>query len=269
MPQEQLAAATADPLVRIVNLGKSFGAHRVLSGIHLDVAKGEKVSLIGPSGSGKTTLLRCVNYLEEPSEGHVFVGGQLMGERLVDGAYRKMRDKEIALLRAQIGMVFQSFNLFPHLTVLENVCIGPVRVLRQDRKSAEAFADALLEKVGLADKRKAYPDRLSGGQRQRVAIARALAMRPKLMLFDEATSALDPELVGEVLAVMRKLAEDGMTMVVVTHEMGFAEEVSDRVVFMDKGEIVEEAPPGRLFRAPAHARTRDFLRAVLQKKPMS
>ncbi len=258
---------TGDPLLRIAGLHKSFGAVEVLKGIDMTVARGEKVTLIGPSGSGKTTLLRCVNYLEQPTSGHVYINGALLGEREEKTGYRRMKDAEVARMRAGIGMVFQNFNLFPHLTVERNICIGPIKVGRQRPDEARALAAELLAKVGLADKRLAYPDQLSGGQRQRVAIARALAMRPQLMLFDEATSALDPELIGEVLTVMRQLAEEGMTMIIVTHEMGFAEEVSDRVVFMDGGRIVETGPPHDVFQSPAQPRTQSFLRAVLQKKP--
>jgi ABC-type polar amino acid transport system ATPase subunit len=255
------------PLVQMTGVCKAFGPLRVLEDINLDVARGEKVSLIGPSGSGKTTLLRCVNHLEQPTSGHVYVEGKLFGERQVNGRYLPLRDAELARMRSTIGMVFQTFNLFPHLTALQNVSIGPVKVLRQSRGEAEALGLELLAKVGLAEKRDVFPEQLSGGQRQRVAIARALAMRPRLMLFDEATSALDPELVGEVLNVMRQLAIEGMTMIIVTHEMGFAEEISDRVVFMDKGRIVEVNGPRELFRRPQNARTQSFLSAVLQKKP--
>ncbi len=253
--------------MRIVGLHKSFGPIDVLKGIDLVIGRGEKVTLIGPSGSGKTTLLRCVNYLEAPTEGHVFIDGSLLGERLENGRYIRMTDAEVARMRARIGMVFQNFNLFPHLTVEGNVSIGPIKVRREPPREAQALAAELLAKVGLADKRLAYPDQLSGGQRQRVAIARALAMRPQLMLFDEATSALDPELVGEVLGVMRQLAIEGMTMIIVTHEMGFAEEISDRVVFMDGGRIVETGAPHDVFQRPTQTRTQSFLRAVLQKKP--
>ena len=261
------ATAAERPLVQISGLHKSFGPLHVLKGIDLAIARGEKVTLIGPSGSGKTTLLRCVNYLEQPSEGHVHIDGVLLGERLQGGRYVRMNDAEIARMRAGIGMVFQNFNLFPHLTVERNVCIGPIKVRGEDARAAQALAAELLGKVGLADKRLAYPDQLSGGQRQRVAIARALAMRPQLMLFDEATSSLDPELVGEVLGVMRQLALEGMTMIIVTHEMGFAEEVSDRVVFIDGGRIIETGPPHDVFQTPSQVRTQSFLRAVLQKKP--
>ncbi|HWL71640.1 MAG TPA: amino acid ABC transporter ATP-binding protein [Geminicoccus sp.] len=250
------------PLVRIEGLVKSFGTHVVLNGIDLEVQPGQKLSLIGPSGSGKTTLLRCVNYLERPTGGHIFIDGEPIGEKLKDGRYLPMSDRELAKLRSRIGMVFQRFNLFPHLSAIENVMVGPVKVLRQSKAEARAAAMELLAKVGLAEKADAYPDRLSGGQQQRVAIARALAMRPKLMLFDEATSALDPELVGEVLNVMRQLAVEGMTMIIVTHEMRFAESVSDKVVFMADGAIVEQGPPGQVFRAPQVERTRAFLRAI-------
>jgi ABC-type polar amino acid transport system ATPase subunit len=250
------------PLVRVEGLVKSFGAHVVLNGIDLEVLPGQKLSLIGPSGSGKTTLLRCVNYLERPSGGHIFIDGEPIGEKLKNGRYVPMTDRELARLRSRIGMVFQRFNLFPHLSAVENVMVGPVKVLGQPKDEACAAALALLDKVGLAAKADAYPDRLSGGQQQRVAIARALAMRPRLMLFDEATSALDPELVGEVLNVMRQLAIEGMTMIIVTHEMRFAESVSDKVVFMADGAIVEQGPPGQVFRSPEMERTRAFLRAI-------
>ncbi|HEY6434275.1 MAG TPA: amino acid ABC transporter ATP-binding protein [Acetobacteraceae bacterium] len=253
-------------LVRIVDLHKRFGALEVLKGIDLTIAAGEKVSIIGPSGSGKTTLLRCVNWLERPSSGQVLIEGQPIGERHFKGRRTDMRDRELARMRARIGMVFQRFNLFPHLTALDNVAVGPIKVLRQSADEARRQAMALLEKVGLAHKRDVYPEMLSGGQQQRVAIARALAMRPILMLFDEPTSSLDPELVGEVLTVMRQLAVEGMTMIIVSHEMQFAEDVSDRVVFMDDGRILEQGPPKSIFRAPSHARTREFLRAVIERQ---
>jgi polar amino acid transport system ATP-binding protein len=253
-------------LVRLEGVHKRFGRLHVLKGIDLAVGAGEKVSIIGPSGSGKTTLLRCVNYIERPSEGHVYINGQLLGEKAVGQAFVALDDRALARQRAEIGMVFQRFNLFPHPTVLQNIEIGPVKVLKTPPAEARTRALELLDKVGLAAKRDAYPEMLSGGQQQRVAIARALAMRPKLMLFDEATSALDPELVGEVLNVMAQLAAEGMTMIIVTHEMQFAEEVSDRVIFMDDGVIVEEAPPSRLFAAPSHPRTQAFLSAVLRKR---
>jgi ABC-type polar amino acid transport system ATPase subunit len=253
-------------LVRLEGIHKFFGPLHVLKGIDLDVGAGEKVSIIGPSGSGKTTLLRCINYIEKPTRGHIYVNGHLLGEKAVGPDYVTLDDRALARQRAEIGMVFQRFNLFPHLTVSRNIEIGPVKVLKTPLAEARARALELLDKVGLADKRDAYPEMLSGGQQQRVAIARALAMQPKLMLFDEATSALDPELVGEVLNVMARLAAEGMTMIIVTHEMQFAEDVSDRVIFMDHGLVVEEGPPSRLFRAPSHERTQAFLSAVLRKR---
>ncbi len=256
-------------LVEIVGLGKRFGENAVLTDVDLTVHAGEKVAIIGPSGSGKTTLLRCVAHLERPSAGHVSIGGERIGEKLVNGRWREMSDAEIARIRTGIGMVFQRFNLFPHLTALENVMLGPTRVLRQSRAEAEPLARELLRKVGLAHKAADYPERLSGGQQQRVAIARSLAMQPRLMLFDEATSALDPELIGEVLNVIRVLARDGMTMMIVTHEMQFAEDVADRVVFMDHGRIVEQGPPHELFRTPSHPRTQAFLRAVVDRQEMT
>jgi polar amino acid transport system ATP-binding protein len=259
-------SAPDEPLVRLQGIHKRFGPIHVLKGIDLDVRAGEKVSIIGPSGSGKTTLLRCINYIEKPSQGHIFVNGHLIGEKVVDQAYVALEDRALARQRAEIGMVFQRFNLFPHLTVSQNIEIGPVKVLKTPPPEARARALELLDKVGLTGKRDAYPEMLSGGQQQRVAIARALAMRPKLMLFDEATSALDPELVGEVLNVMARLASEGMTMIIVTHEMQFAEDVSDRVIFMDDGVIVEEGLPSRLFAAPSHTRTQAFLSAVLRKR---
>jgi ABC-type polar amino acid transport system ATPase subunit len=254
------------PLVRIVDLQKRFGAVHVLKGVSLDVRAGQKVALIGPSGSGKTTLLRCINYLERPSGGHISVAGELIGEKQMGDRYVEMKDREIAAIRARIGMVFQRFNLFPHLTALENITIGPMKVLRRSSAEARAVATELLRKVGLEHKKDSYPDNLSGGQQQRIAIARALAMQPRLMLFDEATSALDPELVGEVLNVMRQLAADGMTMIIVTHEMRFAEEVADRVLFMDDGRVVEEGTPNDIFHHPTQERTRSFLRAVVNKQ---
>ena len=257
---------TAQPLVRITDLHKRFGSLEVLKGIDLDIAAGEKVSIIGPSGSGKTTLLRCINWLERPDSGHILIDGQLIGERLNGQRRIDMRDRELARMRARIGMVFQRFNLFPHLTALENVAVGPIKVLGHPPAAARAEAAALLEKVGLGHKKASYPEMLSGGQQQRVAIARALGMHPALMLFDEPTSSLDPELVGEVLSVMRQLAREGMTMIIVSHEMQFAEDVSDRVVFMDHGCILEQGPPHAIFRTPSHARTQEFLRAVIGRQ---
>ncbi|WP_460157023.1 amino acid ABC transporter ATP-binding protein [Pseudomonas sp. S2_H10] len=254
--------AESTPLVRIEGLHKSFGTLDVLKGIDLNVQQGQKISLIGPSGSGKTTLLRCVNYLEEPTQGNIYIDDKLIGQRLAGTRKVPMSDKELARMRAEIGMVFQRFNLFPHLSVLENIILGPLKVQQRNRAEAVELAEDLLNKVGMFAKRDAFPEQLSGGQQQRIAIARALAMKPKLMLFDEATSALDPELVGEVLGVMRRLAEEGMTMIIVTHEMRFAESVSDQVIFMADGNIVEQGPPRQIFRESQIERTRSFIRAV-------
>jgi len=247
------------PLVRAVNVMKSFHGTEVLKGIDLDVRRGQVVVLLGPSGSGKTTLLRCINQLEAIDGGRIWVDGDLVGYREKDGHLHHLTDKQVAAQRRDIGMVFQRFNLFPHMTALQNVAEAPVQVKGVDRKQARERAVQLLEQVGLGDKPDAYPAQLSGGQQQRVAIARALAMDPKLMLFDEPTSALDPELVGEVLRVMRDLAQQGMTMIVVTHEMGFARDVADHVVFMDGGVVVEEGKPKDVIRNPQHERTKSFL----------
>jgi polar amino acid transport system ATP-binding protein len=253
-----------DPMIRVLGLHKRFGANHVLRGIDLSIERGEVLVIIGPSGSGKSTLLRCLNFLEEYDAGEVWFGDSLVGYRKKpDGTLVRDRERHIAEVRAQMGMVFQSFNLFPYKTVIENVTEGPVIVQRQSPAAARAYGLELLNKVGLADKADAYPSKISGGQQQRAAIARALAMRPKAMLFDEPTSSLDPELVGEVLEVMKALAAEGMTMVVVTHEMGFAREVADRVVMMDEGRLVEEAPPAEIFSAPRQARTAEFLRRVI------
>jgi polar amino acid transport system ATP-binding protein len=241
------------PEIEVRDLYKSFGDNEVLRGIDLEIGQGEVVCVIGPSGSGKSTLLRCVNLLEEPTKGQVFVGGMEVTHPDVD----------IDEVRRRIGMVFQQFNLFPHLTVTENLTLPQRRVLKRDKARAARVAAENLERVGLSEKADAYPSSLSGGQQQRVAIARALAMGPEVMLFDEPTSALDPELVGDVLAVMRRLANEGMTMMVVTHEMTFAREVADRVVFMDGGVIVEEGTPARVITDPAHERTRHFLSRLL------
>ena len=254
-----------EALVRIIDLHKNFGSLEVLKGISTEVMKGEKLTIIGPSGSGKTTLLRCVNYLEKPTSGHVYVDDKLIGEKKVDGRYVHLSDRELAKERAEIGFVFQRFNLFPHLTALDNVTVAPRRVLGMQVAEADEMAMEMLEKVGLVHKADEYPERLSGGQQQRVAIARVLGMQPKLMLFDEATSALDPELIGEVLKVMRQLAEEGRTMMIVTHETQFAEEVSDRVIFMDEGRIIEEGPPKEIFSKPRHERTQTFLRQILER----
>jgi polar amino acid transport system ATP-binding protein len=245
--------ADGQPAVEVRDLHKAFGELEVLKGIDLQVTAGEVVCIIGPSGSGKSTLLRCVNLLEEPTAGQVLVGGVEVTDP----------DADIDAVRRRIGMVFQQFNLFPHLTVTENLTLPQRRVLRRGGAEAGAVAATNLERVGLSDKAQAYPSQLSGGQQQRVAIARALAMDPEVMLFDEPTSALDPELVGDVLAVMRQLAQEGMTMMVVTHEMSFAREVADRVVFMDDGVVVEDGRPERVIGAPQHERTRSFLARLI------
>jgi polar amino acid transport system ATP-binding protein len=251
------------PMVRAEDVHKRYGRDEVLKGIDLEVAAGEVLCLIGPSGSGKSTLLRCINHLEKIDAGRISVDGELIGYRERGERLYELREREVCRQRAAIGMVFQRFNLFPHRTALENVVEAPLHVKREPRAEAHERARALLERVGLADKAGAYPSQLSGGQQQRVAIARALAMQPKLMLFDEPTSALDPELVDEVLAVMRGLAEDGMTMIVVTHEMAFARDAGDRVAFMDGGVIVECGAPGEVLARPRHERTRAFLSRVL------
>jgi ABC-type polar amino acid transport system ATPase subunit len=253
------------PLLRIADLHKSFGPLEVLCGVSMDVARGEKVSIIGPSGSGKTTLLRCINYLEKPTSGHIYIEGNLVGEKKINGRFVHLSDRELAKERQEIGFVFQRFNLFPHLTALGNVTVAPQRVLGLSRDEADERGRQMLEKVGLAHKIDEYPERLSGGQQQRVAIARVLAMQPKLMLFDEATSALDPELIGEVLRVMRQLAEEGRTMVIVTHEIQFAGEVSDRVIFMDQGRIVEQGKPRDVLFKPKGSRTREFLKHIQER----
>jgi polar amino acid transport system ATP-binding protein len=242
---------------------KSFGRLQVLKGIDLEVRRGEVCCLLGPSGSGKSTFLRCINHLEKIDAGRLAVDGQLVGYREAHGKLHELREHETAKKRSEIGMVFQRFNLFPHMTALGNVVEAPVQVRRESKSAALERGRALLDRVGLADKVDAYPAQLSGGQQQRVAIARALAMQPKLMLFDEPTSALDPELVGEVLDVMRGLAEEGMTMVVVTHEMGFAREVGDTVVFMDDGAVVEQGTPQQVINSPREERTKEFLGKVL------
>jgi len=252
-----------EPMVEAIGVCKTFGKVEVLRGVDLAVMPGEVACVIGPSGSGKSTFLRCINHLERVDAGRMRVAGQLIGYRESGGVLHEMRESEIARQRRDIGMVFQRFNLFPHMTAEGNVMEGPVTVRGEKREAARERARTLLDRVGLADKHDVYPGQLSGGQQQRVAIARALAMQPRLMLFDEPTSALDPELVGEVLDVMRGLAADGMTMVVVTHEMGFARDVGDRVVFIDGGTVLESGPPQQVLVEPAEARTRQFLQRIL------
>ena len=252
-----------DCIVEAREVQKYFGRLHVLKGVSLSVMRRETVVIIGASGSGKTTFLRCINHLEKIQQGRIFVNGHLIGYREQGGKLVEDRERNIARQRQEIGMVFQRFNLFPHLTALENIMEAPVRVRGMPEAEARATAEALLERVGLAAKRDAYPGRLSGGQQQRVAIARALAMKPALMLFDEPTSALDPEMIGEVLDVMEELAHEGMTMIVVSHEMGFAREAADRVVFMDDGQILEEGEPNALFAQPQNPRTKEFLSKIL------
>lgn len=239
-------------MIELKDVRKSFGKNEVLKGINLQIDKGEVVVIIGPSGSGKSTVLRTMNYLEEPTSGHVIVDGMDLSDK-----------NKLNAVRTEVGMVFQNFNLFPHMTVLDNLILAPVNVRKTDKKEAQDIAMKLLERVGLADKAQMYPDSLSGGQKQRVAIARALVMKPKVMLFDEPTSALDPEMVREVLDVMKSLADEGMTMVIVTHEMGFAKEVADRVLFVDGGQILEDGTPAQVFDAPSSDRTKLFLSKIL------
>jgi polar amino acid transport system ATP-binding protein len=257
-------------MVRVRNLHKWFGPLHVLNDVSFDVQSGEKICIIGPSGSGKSTLLRCLNFLEEHDAGTIWLEGLPMGFREeADGKRRRASESEINRMRESIGMVFQSFNLWGHKTVLGNIIEAPIHVRGDSRSAAEQTALALLDRIGLADKRNAYPSQLSGGQQQRVAIARALAMRPKIMLFDEPTSSLDPELVGEVLEVMRGLAEDGMTMLVVTHEMDFAADVADRIIFMDHGAILEQEQPALFFERPKNERATQFLARILRRSTRS
>ncbi|MFD3659266.1 amino acid ABC transporter ATP-binding protein [Streptomyces sp. NPDC058659] len=254
---------TGQPMVKAEGVHKSYGAAHILRGIDLEVQNGEVFCLVGPSGSGKSTFLRCINHLERVDGGRLSVDGQLVGYREKNGKLYELKDSEVAAQRRDIGMVFQRFNLFPHMTALANVMEAPIQVKGETKAVARERAERLLDRVGLADKAGSYPTQLSGGQQQRVAIARALAMEPKLMLFDEPTSALDPELVGDVLDVMRDLAESGMTMIVVTHEMGFAREVGDSLVFMDGGVVVESGNPRDVLGNPQHDRTKAFLSKVL------
>jgi polar amino acid transport system ATP-binding protein len=255
--------AMTDVVMRAEDVHKRFGRLEVLKGVSLDVQQRETVCIIGPSGSGKTTFIRCINHLEKVDGGRITVNGQLIGYRQKGDKLVEDSEKSIARQRTQIGMVFQRFNLFPHKTALENVVEAPIQVLGQSREQAAAEGIRLLTRVGLADKTDTYPGKLSGGQQQRVAIARSLAMKPALILFDEPTSALDPEVTGEVLSVMEELAHEGMTMIVVTHEMGFAREAADRVVMMDEGVIIEEGTPEHFFQAPEHERTKQFLSKIL------
>ncbi|MFB7114331.1 MULTISPECIES: amino acid ABC transporter ATP-binding protein [unclassified Streptomyces] len=265
MSSESNTLTVPRPMVHAESVRKAFGSHEVLKGIDLIVQPREVVCLLGPSGSGKTTLLRCMNRLEKFDSGRICVDGDYVGYRMRDdGRLQEVAESAICKQRSSIGMVFQRFNLFPHMTALENIVKGPVGVLGRNRKEVDAEARALLAQVGLADKADAYPNSLSGGQQQRVAIARALCMRPKLMLFDEPTSALDPELVGEVLEVIRNLADDGVTMVIVTHEIGFARDVADQVVFMDGGVVVEHGTPEQVLEHPEQVRTQRFLASVLR-----
>ena len=251
----------SEAMIKVTDLHKSFGDNLVLNGINLSVKKGEVVGIIGPSGSGKSTLLRCINFLEKPQKGTIEIDGESITHD--DDRASKISQNDIAEMRTKVGMVFQLFNLFPHMTALQNVCAGPRYVLKEKESVYLDRARRLLAQVGLSEKENSYPEQLSGGQQQRVAIARALAMNPKVMLFDEATSALDPEIVGEVLGVMRDLATAGMTMLVVTHEMGFVRQVADRVIFMDNAKIVEAGKPADLFDNPKEVRTKEFLAAVL------
>ncbi|OIQ78375.1 glutamine transport ATP-binding protein GlnQ [mine drainage metagenome] len=252
-----------DVMIKAEGVHKRYGGNEVLKGISLEVARGEVVCLLGVSGSGKSTFLRCINHLEQIDRGRLWVDGELVGYRQVGDRLHELHDRDVCHHRAEVGMVFQRFNLFGHMTALQNVIEAPIHVRKLPRGEAVERARQLLDRVGLGNRADAYPTQLSGGQQQRVAIARALAMSPKLMLFDEPTSALDPELVGEVLDVMKSLAREGMTMVVVTHEMGFAREVADRVVMMDQGLVIESAPPEQFFGAPSHERTRQFLSKIL------
>ena len=258
-------ATESDNLVRAVNVTKAFGSHEVLKGIDLDVDAKQVVCLLGPSGSGKTTFLRLINQMETLTGGRIWVGGELVGIEERKGKLHVRKDRDIARQRSRIGMVFQRFNLFPHMTAIENVMEAPVKVKRLPKDQIKKEALELLDMVGLGERANFYPSQLSGGQQQRVAIARALAMKPELLLLDEPTSALDPELVGEVLGVMRNLANEGTTMIVVTHEMGFAREVADRVVFMDQGVVVEEGAPNEVLLNPKEERTKSFLRRVKQQ----
>jgi len=252
------------PLLRLENIHKNFGDLEVLKGIDLILEKGKKVAVIGPSGCGKSTLLRCINYMEIPSSGHVYMEGELFGERKIENTFGKLSSKELAKQRSQIGMVFQSFNLWPHLTAINNVALGPTVVNQMPKNEAYELAKSMIEKVHLTPKINEYPERLSGGQQQRVAIARALAQQPKLMLFDEPTSALDPELIGEVLNVIQELASEGRSMVLVTHEINFARELADHIIFLHDGIIIEEGPPSEVIDNPKNERLKTFLNQIVK-----
>ena len=253
----------SEPLLRVEDLHKSFVDLEVLKGVSMSLTQGKKLSILGPSGSGKSTLLRCVNYLEQPTSGHIYIDGHLVGEKLVEGRHVRMSSKELAPQRAEIGMVFQNFYLWPHLTARENVAIGPQHVRGMTKQASLDLADVMLEKVHMAHKRDEFPERLSGGQQQRVAIARSLSQEPKLLLFDEPTSALDPELIGEVLKVIHELADEGRTMMLVTHEVGFAKEVSDEVIFIDEGRIAVHGPAVDVLENPRQERLCSFLGKLL------
>jgi len=254
----------AEPLLRVEELRKNFGELEVLRGVNATLERGHKTAIIGPSGCGKSTLLRCINYMETPTAGHIHLDGELFGEHKVGGKLVRMTEKQLAKQRAQVGMVFQGFYLWPHLNARDNVAIAPMKVRGLDKKSAYDLADAMLQKVHMSHKAEEFPERLSGGQQQRVAIARALAQQPKLMLFDEPTSALDPELVGEVLKVIQELAVEGISMVLVTHEVRFARQVADHVIFISDGLIIEEGPPDQVIGDPSHERLRAFLKQILE-----
>ena len=261
------ATQARQPMIQFLDIEKKFGTTTVLNGVSLDVLKGEVTALIGASGSGKTTLLRCANGLEVPDRGRIFVAGEAMGEHRDDGSFRPLGPAVLRQRRASMGMVFQRFNLFPHMTALENVMLGPRQVRKMGKSEARDLAQAQLARVGLGAKANSHPSQLSGGQQQRVAIARSLAMSPQVVLLDEPTSALDPELVGEVLVIIRKLAEEGLTMLIVTHEMEFARQVAKQVVFLDGGRILERGSPEEIFSHPEHERTREFLHRVLDRQP--
>jgi polar amino acid transport system ATP-binding protein len=254
----------AEPLLRVEKLYKSFGSLEVLKGVDTTLDRGHKTAIIGPSGCGKSTMLRCINYMETPTSGHIYLDGELFGERQTNGTHTRMSEKDLSRQRAHVGMVFQGFYLWPHLSARDNVAIGPMKVQGLTKPEAYDLADSMLEKVHMSEKAEEFPERLSGGQQQRIAIARALAQQPKLLLFDEPTSALDPELVGEVLKVIHELAKEGRSMVLVTHEIRFARDVADHIIFLGDGQVVEEGPPDEVIKAPKHERLRAFLHQILE-----